>query len=186
MAIGALWNDKKPYPFATASFRRAVFAASYADGTAGYEIAVPPRQPAPVKLVGGKGRGRLVGGNLTLVCATLGTPYQIDAKENILFLEDTNEAPYRIDRYLSQLRLAGVLDSVNGVILGDFTTKNADDAKDIDRVLKEYFGKAKAPVLMKFPVGHQADNATLPHGANAELDADKGTLRLLENPVRLD
>ena len=186
MAIRDLWNNKKPYSFAAASFRRAVFAASYPDGAVGYEIAMPEGQPTPVKLVGGKGRGRLVGGNLTLICSTLGTPYQIEAKGNLLFLEDTNEAPYRIDRFLSQLRLAGVLDSDNGVILGDFTTKNPDDAKEIDRVLKDYFGKAKVPVLMRFPVGHQSHNATLPHGANAELDADKGTLRLLENPVRLD
>jgi muramoyltetrapeptide carboxypeptidase len=53
-------------------------------------------------------------------------------------------------------------------------------------VLREYFGKSKVPVLMNFPVGHQPHNATLPHGVSAELDADKGTLRLLENPVRLE
>ncbi len=62
----------------------------------------------------------------------------------------------------------------------------AEALEAIKGVLREYFGKSKVPVLMNFPVGHQANNATLPHGASAELDADKGTLRLLENPVRLE
>jgi muramoyltetrapeptide carboxypeptidase len=186
MPMHELWNEAKPYAFAAASFRRAIFAASYPKGETGYVVAMPDDQPAPVKLVGGIARGRLVGGNLTLICSTLGTPYQIEAKGNLLFLEDTNEAPYRIDRSLSQLRLAGVLDDVSGVILGEFTAKNAEEAKDIDRVLHEYFGKAKVPVLMNFPIGHQPHNATLPLGASAELESGKGTLRLLENSVRLE
>ena len=186
MPMYDLWNEEKPFAFAGESFRRAVFAARYPKGENGYAIALPDDQPAPVKLARGKARGRLVGGNLSLICATLGTPYAVEAKGNLLFLEDVHEAPYRIDRMLSQLRLAGILDSVNGVILGGFTTKSAKDAKAIEGVLREYFGKSKAPVLMNFPVGHQAHNATLPHGAAAELDADKGALRLLENPVRLE
>ena len=184
MPMHKLWNEENPYDFAAASFRRAVFAVSYSKSETGYLVAMPDDQPAPVTVVGGIARGRLIGGNLTLICSTLGTPYQIEAKGNLLFLEDTNEAPYRIDRYLSQLRLAGVLDDVSGVILGDFTAKNADDAKDINRVLHEYFDNAQVPVLMNFPIGHQPHNATLPIGAFAELDADKGTLRLLENAVR--
>jgi muramoyltetrapeptide carboxypeptidase len=186
MPMRELWNEEKPFAFAAASFRRAVFAASYPKGENGYVIALPDDQPAPVKVTGGRARGRLVGGNLSLICATLGTPYAIEAKGNLLFLEDVNEAPYRIDRLLSQLRLAGILDAVNGVILGSFTAKTAEDGKAIEGILREYFGKSKVPVLMNFPVGHQPYNATLPHGAPAELDADKGTLRLLENPVRLE
>jgi muramoyltetrapeptide carboxypeptidase len=186
MPMRDLWNEEKPYTFASASFRRAVFAASYPKKENGYVIALPNDRPAPVKLTGGKARGRLVGGNLSLICATLGTPYAIEAKGKLLFLEDVNEAPYRIDRLLSQLRLAGILDSVNGVILGDFTTKTTGEAKIIEGVLRDYFAKRKGPVVMNFPLGHQPHNATLPHGASAELDADKCTLRLLENPVRLD
>ena len=185
MPMVKLWDEQKPYAFAAASFRRAVFAASYPQGENGYVIALPADRPAPVKLVGGTAKGRLVGGNLTLICATLGTPYAIEAKGNLLFLEDVNEAPYRIDRMLSQLRLAGILQSAAGVILGSFTTKTAEEAKAIEGVLREYFGKSKVPVLMNFPVGHQPHNATLPHGAIAELDADKGIVRLLENPVGL-
>src|SRR5436305_569749 len=80
-----------------------------------YIVAVPP-ESKPVKLVGGKARGRLLGGNLSLICATIGTPYAIEPEGIILFVEDVHEAPYRVDRMLSQLRLAGVLDAVSGVV----------------------------------------------------------------------
>ena len=186
MPMVKLWNEEKPYAFAAASFRRAVFAASYPKGETGYLISLPEQSPGPVRLVGGKAQGRLVGGNLSLICATLGTPYGIEAKDNILFFEDVDEPPYRIDRYLSQLRLAGVLDSVRGVVVGGFSVKTPKDGPAIDALVREYLGKSKVPVLTKFPVGHQANNATLPHGAMVELDADRGTLTLLENPVRLD
>jgi muramoyltetrapeptide carboxypeptidase len=189
MPMYKLWNEEKPYAFAAASFRRAVFAASYPKGETGYLIAMPEHEATPVRparLVGGKAKGRLVGGNLTLICATLGTPYAIEAKGNLLFIEDVDEPPYRIDRYLSQLRLAGILDSVSGVIVGGFSVKTPKDGPEIDDLVREYLGKSKVPVLTKFPVGHQINNATLPHGAMAELDADRGTLTLLENPVRLD
>lgn len=185
MPMRDLWNQDKRHAFAAASFRRAVFADQYPRGADGYEIAPPPGWAKPVKLAPGKANGRLVGGNLSLICATMGTPYALEGKGNILFLEDTNEAPYRIDRLLSQLRLAGVLDEVNGVVLGTFTSKTEKDAKEVERILAEYFGKAKVPVVRGFPVGHIPENATLPHGALVELDADKGTLRLVENPVSL-
>ena len=183
MSLRELWQPKKEFTFAATSFRRAVFADQYKDEV-GYTIAMPSDQPRPIKVVGGKARGRLLGGNLTLICSTLGTPYAIEPKGAILFMEDVNEAPYRIDRYLSQLRLAGVLDTVAGVVLGNFTTKEAKDTKEIERVLREYFASAKVPIVMNFPVGHVANNATLPHGALVELDGDAVSLRLLENPVQ--
>src|SRR5207237_574223 len=109
MPMSDLWREGPVYAYAARSFRRAVFACQYAQGERGY-VLNGPEVGKPVKLVGGKGKGRLVGGNLTLICSTLGTPYAIEAKGNVLFLEDVNEAPYRIDRCLSQLRLAGVLE----------------------------------------------------------------------------
>jgi muramoyltetrapeptide carboxypeptidase len=97
------------------------------------------------------------------------------------------EAPYRVDRMLSTLRLAGKFDRVAGVILGHFTAREKeakwDDDASIDDVLKDYFGKLNVPVLADFPLGHVRFNATLPVGAMVELDADAQTLRLLENPV---
>ena len=107
MPMHRLWQGDKPeYSFAAESFRRAVFADQYKKGESGYTIAIPA-EVRPVKLVGGTARGRLLGGNLTLICATLGTPYALRPRGAILLIEDVNEAPYRVDRMLSQLRLAG-------------------------------------------------------------------------------
>jgi muramoyltetrapeptide carboxypeptidase len=186
LAMYDLWQGDQPkFAFAAASFGRAVFADQYKGGENGYTIAVP-EDVKPVKLIGGTARGRLLGGNLSLMCATLGTPYAIEPVGAILFVEDVNEAPYRVDRLLSQLHLAGVLDAVAGVVVGNFSAKDANESKETDRILREYFGALKVPVLMNFPVGHIAQNATLPHGAIVELDADKATLRVLENPVRIN
>jgi muramoyltetrapeptide carboxypeptidase len=183
MPESALWREEARHAFAERLFWRALLAERYKGASgAGYTIDLPTDQPAPTRLVGGKAAGRLVGGNLTLVCATLGTPYALEAKGNLLFLEDTGEAPYRVDRMFSQLRLAGVLDEVAGIILGSFDNT---DVLEVERVIRGYCAQLKVPVLMHFPVGHTAFNATLPHGARAELDADAGRVRVLEDPVIL-
>jgi muramoyltetrapeptide carboxypeptidase len=183
MAEFTLWRDEGDYAFAAGSFWRAVLAARYRRGQRpGFVIDLPGGQPAPQRLTGGTATGRLVGGNLSLICATLGTPYAIDAKGKLLFLEDTGEAPYRVDRMLAQLRLAGVLREAAGIIVGSF---DRTDAAEVDRIFREYCAKLKKPVVRGFPVGHSIWNATLPHGALAELDADLGQLRLLEDPVKL-
>jgi muramoyltetrapeptide carboxypeptidase len=125
-----------------------------------------------------------VGGNLSLVAATLGTPYAIDARGAILFLEEVGEAPYRVDRLISQLRLAGVLDEVAGIALGGFT--EADDASaspNTADVLHDLLGGLGVPVAHGFPFGHVDDNWTLPVGVRARLDADAGTLEVLEAAV---
>lgn len=185
MPMRDLWQeDREEYKFAIQSFKRAVFADQYKRGETGYVVELPNNHKLET-LVRGMARGRLLGGNLSLICSTLGTKYAIEPKETILFIEDVNEAPYRVDRMLSQLRLAGVLDSVNGIIVGSFTTRDAAELKDIDRVLREYLGKLKVPVVMNFPVGHTPKNATLPHGGRVQLNADKGILSVLDNPVRL-
>jgi muramoyltetrapeptide carboxypeptidase len=186
MPEAALWKKDKEHAFAAASFERAVFADHYPRGSVGYTVELPAGQPRPTTLVGGKARGRLTGGNLTLISSTLGTPYAIETKGKILFIEDVHEAPYRIDRFLSQLRLAGRLDGIAGVVAGAFTSADASHAKEFDRILGEYFAPMNKPAVSHFPVGHVTNNATLPIGALVELDADAGTLRLLENPVRLD
>jgi muramoyltetrapeptide carboxypeptidase len=183
--MGDIFNPANDNIYAVTTWRRALFADQYPKGTVGYTVTVP-KEHTPVKVVGGKGLGRLMGGNLTLVCSTLGTPYAIEPKGAILLIEDVNEAPYRVDRSLSQLRLAGVLDKISGVVIGGFTTKEPAEQEEIKRVLLEYFGKQKYPVIMNFPVGHITLNGTLPHGAMMELDGDKATLKVLENPVLLN
>lgn len=185
MPLRDLWDDLAPTrAFAGLSLRRAIFADQYPAGQSGYAVATP-KEAKPETLVAGFARGRLVGGNLSLICATLGTPYALEPRGAILFVEDVNEAPYRVDRMLSQLRLAGVLDAVAGVVVGSFSSKEPGDAERTDAVLRGYFGALKVPVVWRFPVGHTPLNATLPHGAWAELDATRRELRLLENPVRL-
>lgn len=141
----------------------------------------PPDGPQRAEtLVGGRAEGRLVGGNLSLITATLGTPYAIQSAGGLLFLEEVGEVPYRIDRMLTHLRLAGVFREVAGVILGDFGTS---ENGEMDAVLHDRLGDLGVPVACGFPFGHIDNNWTLPLGVRAHLDADAGTLELLEPAV---
>jgi len=169
------------HAYSQKAFERMLFVDRFPNPMTNEKIEVPASDPIET-INGGKARGRLMGGNLSLVCATLGTPFAIEAASNILFLEDVNEAPYRVDRLFSQLRLAGILNSVAGIVLGQFTTKDPSEAKEIDRVLSEAMKALRCPVVANFPVGHIPKNATLPHGALVELDADLSCLTLLEEP----
>ncbi len=145
--------------------------------------------PQVYTMHGGNGRGRLIGGNLSVMHAMMGTPFEIQTDGKILFIEDVGEAPYRVDRMLQTLRAAGKFDHVAGIILGQFTPREEestwDDDASIDEVLRDFFGKLDIPVITHFPIGHVRYNTTLPVGAMAELDADAQTVRILENPVRL-
>jgi muramoyltetrapeptide carboxypeptidase len=115
---------------------------------------------------------------------TLGTPWAPDTEGAILFLEEVGEAAYRVDRLLTQLRLAGLLGRVAGVAVGAFTEAgDAPDAPSIAEVLEDRLGDLGVPVATGLPFGHVADNWTLPLGVRARLDADAGTLTLLEPAV---
>jgi muramoyltetrapeptide carboxypeptidase len=126
-------------------------------------------------LVGGKASGRVVGGNLALVAALVGTPYAWDLDGALLILEDVSEQVYRIDRMLTQLCLSGALERLAGLAFGNFTDI-PDDASNADmpleRVLRQFAGNVGVPAVMNFPIGHVADQLTIPLGAVAELDAD--------------
>ena len=137
-------------------------------------------------VVPGRARGRLVGGNLAILCGLAGTPYAPDYRGAILVVEDVNEAVYRIDRMLTQLRLSGALDACAGIIFGQFTDVPRDTpeeslgARSLDDVLDETASVLGVPCIAGAPVGHVPDQWTLPLGAQAELDADARTLRILE------
>lgn len=134
-------------------------------------------------LVPGAGEGRLVGGNLSLVAASLGTPWEVETAGNILFLEDIEEEPYRIDGMLTHLRNAGKLDACAGVVLGYWTDCVPADDKptlSLDEVLAELLGGLKCPVLKHIPCGHSLPSVALPLGARVRLDATKKTLEVLE------
>ena len=138
-------------------------------------------------LVPGKARGRLLGGNLCLMSHLCGTPYFPDLRGAILFLEDVEEAYYRIDRMLTQLWLSGALAGVAGVAFGKFTgcepsaffLKN----RPLEDILAERCRALGVPAVSGIMVGHIEDQTTLPVGCLAELDADAGTLTLLEPGV---
>ena len=129
---------------------------------------------APVVLQNGQGTGPVAGGNLTTLCHMLGTPYAPVWKGHILFLEDLNEALYRIDRMLTQLKLAGCLDGLTGVVLGSF--KDCGDPDAIYRLFMDLFDYEGPPIVAGFDIGHGSANVTLPIGLPATLDAGRGTL----------
>ena len=138
----------------------------------------------------GKARGRLIGGNLTLISTTMGTPYEIDTRGKIVFIEDVDEEPYRIDRMLTQLRLAGKLDAAAGIIFGECADCKPKDYKPsfnstftLGEILDNFLGDLKIPVLSGLTIGHTDDQLTLPIGVMATLDADKGELVIEEAAV---
>lgn len=133
----------------------------------------------PRVCVPGRVRGRLIGGNLSLVAALLGTRWAWPAEGAILFLEDVSEELYRVDRLLTQLRLAGVLGAVAGFVLGSFTESESPDA-----LLREFLLPLGKPVLGGWPSGHGTPNLPLPLGVMADLDAQAGTLTVLEDFLR--
>ncbi|HLH53127.1 MAG TPA: LD-carboxypeptidase [Verrucomicrobiae bacterium] len=139
----------------------------------------------------GTAKGPLMGGNLSILCASLGTPYQPSFSRAILFLEDLDEEPYRFDRMLTQLLNAGLLQQVAGIAIG--INKNCKDPKagksnefrqTLDDVIKERLLPLGVPVVCGLPFGHVRHNATLPVGAEATLDGDKGDLLITEPAVR--
>lgn len=133
--------------------------------------------PGLTTLLPGTGEGVLAGGNLTTLCHLLGTRFAPRFKDYILFLEDHNEALYRLDRLIHHLLLAGALEGVRGVVLGAFS-RSGSSAESLREVLAAALAPLGAPVLAGLPVGHQPDNHTLPLGVWARLDGAAGSLTL--------
>lgn len=142
-----------------------------------------PRQNRTITLQGGKARGELVGGNLTVLTALAGSPYLPDFSGKILFLEDVGEAPYRVDRMFSTLKLMGALDKVAGVIFGECTDCKPGDgygSLTLEQILDDYILPLKVPAYRGAMIGHIREQFIVPVGGQVELDADAGTFRLLE------
>ena len=129
--------------------------------------------------------GKLVGGNLSMVCALLGTPYEPDTRDSVLFLEDINEPPYRVDRMLSQLKLAGKLEGVRGVVFGKMVNcdPRADEKYTLEDVFLDGLGPFKGPIVYGLPAGHGGEQVTVPLGVQARLDGERGVLTVLEEGV---
>ncbi len=130
----------------------------------------PPALEATDVFRDGEASGVLVGGCLAIVAATLGTPYQIDTRGRLLFLEDVNEAPFRLDRMLTQLRQAGVLDGIAGLIFGEMPGCFREDSEvTLADVVAGVCGDAEYPIVAGVPSGHGSGRGTLPLGMSARL-----------------
>lgn len=143
--------------------------------------------PFPLTIRSGVAEGRLLGGNLSLIVSLLGTPWEPDFTGRIVVIEDVDEAPYRIDRMLMQLLLAGKLQQAAGILFGDSPTclegPTGRPSLTLLQVLEGLLGPLGIPVLYGFPCGHAAHRATLPLGVMARLDAGSASLTLLEPAV---
>ncbi len=132
----------------------------------------------------GTGEGRIIGGCLSILVAGLGTPYAVETDGRLLFIEDVNERPFRIDRMLTQLRQAGKLERVNGVLFGEMTGCDTPaDRTTVGDVIREAFASARYPVVIGLPAGHQGA-LTVPLGVRARLAGER--LSLLESPLEDD
>lgn len=140
----------------------------------------------PVRLQGGrtirpgKAEGRLVGGNLTVLTQLIGTPYLPELRGCVLLLEDVGERPYRLDRMLTHLQLAGLLDGVAGIAVGELTQCEEKDAGyTAEEVVSELLAELPVPSVIGLPVGHGDVNMPVLLGAEYALDATAGTLTAL-------
>lgn len=145
-----------------------------------------PAAPRIVTIVPGRAEGTLIGGNLTLLQCLVGTPWQPVFEGALLFLEDVGEDLYRVDRVLSHMRLAGALERLAGVLVGQFTglrRSTSDGGLGFDEVLASYFEPLGVPTASGFPIGHVDEQWTIPIGARGAFDADAGELELLDAAV---
>ncbi|MHB8839596.1 MAG: S66 peptidase family protein, partial [Gemmatimonadaceae bacterium] len=170
-------------PFAARSFQRALMSAVPAGRL--------PMSPGhrPMTLRRGIAQGRITGGTLSLLTSSLGTPYEVETRGRIVFLEDVDEEPFKVDRMLTQLTAAGKLCDAAGVALGIFTgieRRNTPARRSLTmrEVFADHLLPLKVPVLRNLAVGHVRDQVTLPYGVAARMDAGAGTLTLLEAGVR--
>ena len=161
-------------PFSEKSLRRAVSRSGEPAGDS----------PGSRTLFKGRARGHIVAGNLAILLALHGTPYQPNYDGAILVVEDVNEAPYRIERMLLTLRLSGHLQRCAGIAFGSFTNTGEEDkslggSRPMSDVLLEAAEWAGVPCIMGVPVGHIDNQWSLPCGATAELDADRKNLTVI-------
>lgn len=135
----------------------------------------------------GKAKGILIGGNLSLVVSLIGTPYMPKLDKSILFLEEIEEKPYRIDRFFAQMKLAKIFDKVSGIILCNFTDcEETDPSKKsltLNDVIGDYFEKLNKPVVYNLVYGHINPKNTIPIGIRASIDCKKCAVEITESCV---
>jgi len=161
--------------------------ANYKIQPSEYNLAQASALFQPLVITPGKARGRLIGGNLSLLSAIAGTRFAMkNIKGAILFAEDINEPPYKVDRLFTQLRQTCDMRTLAGVALGVFSSSQSatdTDTASTIRVLKDRLGDLGIPVISGLSIGHIRDQFTLPIGIEAELDTATATVTMLESPV---
>jgi muramoyltetrapeptide carboxypeptidase len=174
------WNRFNADQFRRVFFRRELMEyRNVVD--AGDELV--PRRNRTVTITGGTARGELVGGNLTVLTALAGSRYLPDFRGKILFLEDVSEAPYRVDRMFSTLKLMGALDEVAGLVFGECTDCNPGNgygSLTLEQILDDHVRPLGIPAYHGAMIGHIRQQFIVPVGGRVEMDADAGTFRLLE------
>ena len=152
------------------------------------DIKNPDDGPETVSLSPGRATGRLTGGNLSLLIATLGTPYEVDTTGAIVFLEDVDELPYRFDRMLTHFALAGKLRAAAGIVIGECVNCVPKDAKKpsltLTEILDDLVRPLNKPAIYGVCCGHGKKKLTLPYGVQATLDADACCLVIEEAAVQ--
>jgi muramoyltetrapeptide carboxypeptidase len=160
------------------SFVRTLFEAAPAG-----PLEARPGDPSPRSLTGGVAEATLVGGNLSLLASLCGTPDALPARDCILFLEDTGEPAYRVDRMLHQLQRAGMTDGVRGLAFGRFSDAPDEEEHPVEDALREFAERLRVPAVCDLPFGHVEHNCTLPIGVRARLSGDEAMLEILEPAV---
>ena len=142
-----------------------------------------PRRNRTLTITGGRAQGELVGGNLAVLTALAGSPYLPGFKGKVLFLEDVSEAPYRVDRMLTTLKLMGVLDDIAGFIFGECTDCDpgaGHGSLTLDQIFDDHIRPLGIPAYRGAMIGHIRQQFIVPVGGRVEMDADAGSFRLLE------
>lgn len=156
-------------------------------------LRLPGSAPSPHRklrvISPGTAEGRLVGGNLSIIASLIGTPYELQTAGNLFFFEDVDEEPYKIDRMLNQLSLAGKLKDVVGIIVGRCvdceSSGRMKHSFPLSAVLQHWLAPLGVPVIYGLPIGHESDKLTLPIGVMARLEAgDRPAVTLLEPAVK--
>lgn len=178
MAVG--WSNNPLDDFSRESMYKALMHAEPMG-----ELVNPPEYPKQT-VNPGQAEGMLVGGNLMLMASSLGTPWEINTKDRIVFIEEVGERTYCVDRMLTQLRLAGKFDDCAGVVFGDFADcpiEYPEYGLTLEEIIRDVAAPCGKPIFTGLRCGHCTPKLTLPFGIKCRMDADKCTLTVLESAV---